>query len=82
MPLQQRSNADNRRQGTLESPTVTLRRNSDVNTTPFGQKGDAFASNNRLQTRNARGLSSDILFSLVPARMAHGHHSQPKHRET
>jgi len=32
--------------------------------------------------RNARGLSPDILFSLVPARMAHGHHFQPKHRET
>jgi len=33
-------------------------------------------------TQNTCGLSSDILFSLVPARMAHGHHFQPIHRET
>jgi hypothetical protein len=33
-------------------------------------------------TQNACGLSSDFLFSLVPARMAHGHHFQPIHRET
>jgi hypothetical protein len=60
----------------------TTRRIGDANTTPVGQMGDAIASNNNLRTRNTCGLSSDILISLVPARMAHGHHSQPKHRET